>query len=209
MSSILKALRKLEDEKASMGEGGVDLAHDILKGHFAERRALPWIIIAASGCLLLLIAATGGWWLYGALATPPAKVAQTVPPTPVVAPPVSLPEKLPETEQIDEQAGSSVSEVVKMPAEELRVSSRQTGDLKPVASAVVAEEAALLDIPDLRVEEIIFHQQPESRLAVINDLPVMEGTDIDGAHVEEIMPDRVRFSFQGVRFNKFLTKPGT
>jgi len=43
---------------------------------------------------------------------------------------------------------------------------------------------------------------------VINDLPVMEGTDIDGARVEEILVDRVRFSFQGVRFNKFLPASG-
>ncbi len=51
--------------------------------------------------------------------------------------------------------------------------------------------------PDLKVSEIHYQYEVENRLAVVNDLPVMEGTVIDGARVDRILKDRVRFIYNG------------
>ncbi|AJF06641.1 hypothetical protein [Geoalkalibacter subterraneus] len=51
--------------------------------------------------------------------------------------------------------------------------------------------------PELKVSEIHYQYDVENRLAVVNDLPVMEGTVIDGARVDRILKDRVRFIFNG------------
>jgi hypothetical protein len=51
--------------------------------------------------------------------------------------------------------------------------------------------------PELKVSEIHYQYEVENRLAVVNDLPVMEGTVIDGARVDRILRDRVRFIFNG------------
>jgi len=51
--------------------------------------------------------------------------------------------------------------------------------------------------PELKVSEIHYQYEVENRLAVVNDLPVMEGTVIDGARVDRILKDRVRFIYNG------------
>ncbi len=51
--------------------------------------------------------------------------------------------------------------------------------------------------PELRVSEIHYQWEVKNRLAVVNDLPVMEGTLIEGAKVDRILKDRVRFVFNG------------
>jgi general secretion pathway protein B len=65
---------------------------------------------------------------------------------------------------------------------------------KPAASAVVPQQTAR---PNLVVSGIVFQPDRQARLAVVNDLPVMEGTVIEGARVEEILADRVRFAWEG------------
>lgn len=51
--------------------------------------------------------------------------------------------------------------------------------------------------PELRVSEIHYKPAAQERLAVVNDLPVLEGVDIDGARVDRIFKDRIRFVFNG------------
>jgi general secretion pathway protein B len=71
-----------------------------------------------------------------------------------------------------------------------------------VAASVPASVPA--DAPPLAVTGIAFNSDPESRMAVVNGLPVMPGTIIEGVKVEEILPDRVRFSGGGSVFEIFL-----
>lgn len=188
MSSILKALRKVEDDKAALGEGSVDLAHDILKQNYRQATSFPWLF--AVGVLLttlLLIVAAWFWFV------PAQRVAdkhllteRTVQPVP--SSPVA--EALP-------PAADVVPAVVEERAEPQKAVAEEVSPSPSVASGPV------VDIPDLQVEEIIYQQEAASRLAVVNGLPVMEGTDIEGARVEQISIDRVQFMFQGVRFNKY------
>ena len=53
----------------------------------------------------------------------------------------------------------------------------------------------------------IFYQAGEGSMAVVDDLPVMEGTVINGARVEKILPDRVRFIIEGQPVEVFADKP--
>jgi hypothetical protein len=71
----------------------------------------------------------------------------------------------------------------------LTVASRTPGWALPGAGKAVA--------PELRVSEIHYKPVAQERLAVVNDLPVLEGVDIDGARVDRIFKDRIRFVFNG------------
>ncbi len=51
--------------------------------------------------------------------------------------------------------------------------------------------------PDLIVSEIHYRPSVKDRLAVVNDLPVMEGVDIEGVRVDRIFKDRIRFVING------------
>ena len=174
MSSILKALRKVEDDKAALGEGSVDLAHDILKQDYRQSPLLSWPLVAGGSAILLLLIIGAWFWL--------------------------LPEQqIEQTDMLAAQAGRrapSVPVAVAAPA--------QQGNPAVAGSenTSVARKPTV-EIPLLQVEEIIYQQDAAARLAVVNGLPVMEGTDIEGARVEKILTDRVQFLFQGVRFNKY------
>lgn len=51
--------------------------------------------------------------------------------------------------------------------------------------------------PVLKVSEIHWRNDVRERLAVVNELPVMEGVVIDGAKVDRIFKDRIRFVVNG------------
>ena len=69
------------------------------------------------------------------------------------------------------------------------IATRTPGWALPGAEKAVA--------PELRVSEIHYKPVAQERLAVVNDLPVLEGVDIDGARVDRIFKDRIRFLFNG------------
>ena len=190
MSSILKALRKVEDEKAAIGEGSVDLAHDILKRNFATKGTFPWAVILSWIIFLLFLLAASWWYLQDNQELLPS-VVETVHPV-VQTEPV-----LPPTQPVAAEYHPPEKQVV--------VTSAPDAEPAIVDRPSTAATTLSVDIPALQIEEIVFHQQASLRLAVVNGLPVMEGTDIEGARIEKIFPDRVQFYFQGIRFNKFKT----
>jgi general secretion pathway protein B len=61
-------------------------------------------------------------------------------------------------------------------------------------------------MPNLKVTGIAWQKDSASRLAVINGSAVSQGASIDGAKVEEILPDRVRFSVGQRNFEISLGK---
>ena len=267
MSSILKALRKLEEEKAATRDGGLDIGRDILRAS-GRRPALSWPLPAAILGAVLLV----GWGVYQfavpsapvALMAPatraPAPASAPVPPaqTPVsllpprpIAPPAPLnlsprtvvaePPVVEETMANEEPASfpaavrsrpsaKPLAAVVPMPAPLPKAVAVPTAPPAaaiapaPVAVPVVppatvatpaivaapavvaAPPAAAPPGPALLLSGIAYHDDPEARLAVINDLPVMIGTFIESAVVEEILRDRVRLSRDGKSFEIRLQK---
>jgi general secretion pathway protein B len=191
MSSILKALRKVEDEKATLGEGSVDLAHDILKRNYDNRKTVPWALLTLLVAFVLVISGVVAWKLTGTTVSQKQEPAPSVVQIPVVEP-------APVVTNSPVRKPTSVVE----PNTELKVTPVKPAALDKMEPKKVAAEKSV-QIPELVIEEIVYHQSPASRLAVINDLPVMEGTDIEGVRIEEIRPDSVRCSYRGIYFDKY------
>ncbi len=204
MSSILKALRKLESDKSAMGEGSVDIGRDILKRSYQVPEERPRGVILIAVGVITVVAGLGAVWIFG-LDSPvenrPQAVPQVVESVPVAAPESVVTLALPATDIPLPR--------LKQPARVSGVGNKQSvagaesapSPLKSTASQPGALPAGMV-IPELLVEEIVYQADPGARLAVVNDLPVMEGTMIDNVQVVEILPDRVRFSVQGILFEK-------
>jgi general secretion pathway protein B len=73
----------------------------------------------------------------------------------------------------------------------------------PTAAAIptpAPQPAAVSGPPVLKVTGIGWQKDNAARLAVVNGRAVTEGTVVEGARVEEILPDRVRFTINDRSF---------
>lgn len=61
-------------------------------------------------------------------------------------------------------------------------------------------ESPAVALPSLKISAIIWYDDPSKRFAMINDTMTHEGSVIEEVKVEEIHPNRVRFSHNGRRF---------
>jgi hypothetical protein len=75
---------------------------------------------------------------------------------------------------------------------------------KPVVAVTPAAPAKR--IPTLRVDGIAYHFGSADSLGVVNGTTVYAGAIVEGAKVEEIGKDRIRFNFEGERFEVPLGK---
>lgn len=224
MSSILKALKKLEEEKAQRRETPVDIACDILRSPRPHRRSFPTgaVPVVVGG---IAVAALAGWLLLtwisfgrprAASSVEPAPSAQARPQHPPLMNAAAAETRAAADEpevvevRIAEPQAPRVSDTGGRPLREPAVTTaKAAAKLPPPMSPPPEpspESAPRFVRPDLTVSGIAFQLDHQARLAVVNDLPVMEGTEIDGATVEEILPDQVRFSFSGRVFEVNLVK---
>lgn len=324
MSTILKALKKVEENKSDEKEGSVNIAHDILRPDNKQKRAENWLLPTAIAAFVLT-AGMVGYFLFGAFE--PARDAQAVAPAavaikenPTAASVVDRPEALfagaaqetgrplsgdetsvavqqsdagseaalaqketaaalKDTAQVLKDTAEALKDKVVFPKEVVVVAAdggtqakaeavvavreqpkaaapaRQTAKpaaAKPPAQAAastarpsssapsaaasstsatlvasagsstaqaagghvsrptsasaaqptnsvpsVSSQSASGDFPSLRVGEIHYQWDVKDRLAVVNGLPVMEGTMIEGVKVDRILKDRVRFLHNG------------
>jgi general secretion pathway protein B len=74
---------------------------------------------------------------------------------------------------------------------------------KPAALSLPAAQPGP---PVLKVTGIGWQKGNADRLAIVNGRAVSEGAVVEGARVEEIFPDRVRFSFNDKTFEIPLGK---
>ena len=226
MSSILKALRKLETDKSALGEGSVDLGRDILKRSYRPAKEWNPLLIAAVGFLLATAVGGGLWWFDAFNAGKRETTSLTAPSTiqdsatQLSSQPQEAQRRVTKNTPVA-QTASQFTVRSSAPSAEVALKPPPIVVKNPKPAAVVANSvpqtslsteperfektSSPLVLPDLQVAEIVFQEQADARLAVINDLPVMEGTVIDGAEVIEILPDRVRFNLQGVQFEKLVT----
>lgn len=212
MSFILKALRKLESEKAERKTAPVGIDSAILapdRNSFSSpRRRGKWIII-----LLVLIAGAVFIFIYphktpppvtetGKMAPQPAPTVQTAPLAQTVQPQA---EKTEQTgARMNTPAGPQVSpgqiETGKRPERAYR-----QNDVAPPpepehrASFVAAT-------PGLTVSGIALQDDPAESMAVVNGGLVKTGMTVGGAVVDRIYLDRVRFKGSGGTFEVYLSK---
>jgi general secretion pathway protein B len=240
MSSILKALKKLEDEKAAKNGQRVDITRDIFGAaqQPASRSRWPFITAAAVGAAAL----AGAAWLFVNHPTPgtgqPPPVPVSLPRAAVVAPQypsatttgtipavpapggtVAVPDPVPRRaipQAIGKAAAPKPGATPPRPASPVPAARTPAPGTAPAISAnhpvIAAPPAAATQaarpaappppiqagsaapLPALSVTGIAYNKDAADRLAVVNGIPVSEGRTVGGTKVEEILPDRVRFS---------------
>lgn len=231
MSSILKALKKLEDEKAAHQPDSLKIDSDILRGESSRRHSTTGLILAA---LLLFTGGSIATYLY-MKKDPSPTVVSSEPPAEAPAKVESRPQHTtpaPNATQIKtEQLPESIEVVparrpqATVPAPKQKKQSRpvkpapvdtrspvntlqqQSKKVPPVALPVpLAVPQTVRTIPLLRVNGIAHQGGAADNVAVINGVPVSGGAVIEGVKVEEIQKDRVRFSYKGETFEIALGK---
>jgi len=237
MSTILKALKKLEDEKRAAMP--VNLAARIVAESSPVQRSSQsarLIAAGATGGLLLAVALICGWfWLRSA--EPDGMPAQvTVPVQSALPAPAALPAPVNEqpasngTELVaatlSRPAGNAAeprSVVPSAPSPARLTATAPPQPLPPLPAPIApaqfaaaapqlhkAPPAAVMvtdrqipppgqqwSTPHLAVTDIFPPSAGSGWMAVVNGLPVMAGTRVEGAVVEEIRADRVLFLIQG------------
>jgi len=225
MSSILKALKKLEEDKAERLDAPVDIGRDILRQPRRVKRSanIPALALAlaatlaiAAGVLAVVILKTDKPLGVEINSEPPAMAApaivrQSTPAVPEQPPVKKEPEvvevKMPPPPTV---AGKTQAVPTRFPNAEK--SAKTSAPKTPPGPAPAAKQPSpavvpSLPMPHLAVSGIVFQADRQNRMAVVNDLPVMEGTVIEGAVVEEILSDRVRFDREGTKFEVKLKEP--
>lgn len=223
MSSILKALKKLEDEKTSRFPDSLNIDSDILKSSHESRKMSPFTALL----LLLLVFGGGAGAAYFIMkgntkqpvaaapqpitvvtAAPSSPVApQTAKPTaPSAAKPVSAPvQKKPsavtaQKPQLKKAAAVAAKHSVAKPSP-ARSTAQQSNKPLPAADNGAKNELPVsATMPTLRVNGIAFQNNSADSMAIINGIPVSNGSTVEGATVEEIRRDRVVFQRSGEKF---------
>ena len=226
MSSIVKALRKLEEEKRRGKLESPDLRVDQGQSAPVGKSILP--VVAGIVCGAAIVGLFFLWPAGHVRKRDALQSDSTASVTPVVtpqlatvAPPVpetaealqdrSVPAK-PETPVTDAVSKPAAMPVMRAPNSVTATSSgprrESTGLVAPdtaapvepamtvVQNSVPGESMALPESINLVVTEI-FYQGGVNSMAVVNDLPVMVGSHIDSAVVTAIHVDRVLFEING------------
>ena len=255
MSSIIKALKKLEEEKDAKLGRKAGRGDAILSGPALQTRRTLWLVAALAGTaglalgLILIL-------LPGRSSTPPPPASETAapgptPPQPATALPSTVPtpaspaaanapspRSKPPATTVTTPAGvrpsmpravPQASTVLRSsPSAELRRQPRQPLPLdhptteqptppvdatgrpsapeSPAAPEPSTPPAATAARPALNVSGIAWQKDASSRLAIINGTPTGIGGHVEGAVVEDIQPDRVRFSYNRESFEVGLGK---
>lgn len=239
MSTILKALRKLEEEKRAVVPG--DLPGQVLAGRTAApRRVRSALLVAtgvAGGMLLAILALAGVMWLMKpapdaslvqealpaaatveTVATMPVQPQEHLPATPVEAGTTAAPGTPGAGADKDHpraapaKAAAPASPPPAALSRPVALTGRdepaQQASMAPTASLPTGEQVNVADIalpppgkvwtaPTLLVTEIFPANAAGGRMALVNGLPVMEGTRVDGALVKEIRAGEVLFESDG------------
>jgi general secretion pathway protein B len=205
MSSILKALEKVEESQSTRRSAGVN---GLARGR--ERRP-AWVVPAgvlggAAVAALVTFAAMGG---FSHRATPAAQVTSVAKSSSVLVAPLNpvteVTASQPAAEVVVPQAKALTASFPALPVKSRRVAAvsaarpLQAAPVKatpvpvatPEATAPVAPEKAS---PEIRVTGIAWQKDSASSAAIVNGHPVQSGGMVDGYKVEEIFEDKVRFS---------------
>jgi len=211
MSSILKALKKLESEKASRKPDPFKIDSEILRGE-TRARISPFAIALAA----LLLFAGGVLATYLFLKREPVPVVSNLNTPPPVIPaeritPEAIVPALPvgkTKSKLDVHASPSASipkkhtdqpRSIKPSGIEKKKSRPNPREQRPSAVAGQASAPVKPVQPLLRVTGIAFQDGVDS-VAMINGVEVVKGSTIEGVRVVDIKRDRVVFDQKGENF---------
>lgn len=242
MSSILKALKKLEEEKAAKRGQRVDITKDIFGSAQQPVTGTRWPLITAGAAGTVALGVVAYLFIAkpGPTLTPPPAPAETRisapipspaptgealttvsrlpqearPVLPKPAPSRSVPNSPPKSvtakatapvPAATRPAKATASPKATAPSPIPVISANhptvtaprltpQQGKPLPPAGSSAPSVMAPPPAPQVTVSGIAYSTTPADRLAVVNGVPVVEGKSVSGVKVEEIMPDKVRFS---------------
>lgn len=210
MSSILKALRRLEEERARKSSVAPEIAASLLRSGARRRPTSPWIWPAVITVVVAMAAALLWSWR-------PAPVANQID-TPVASPATSSRavtagrggEVIIE-EVIDQHRPvllPPVPPVVPAPAPlPVKINPSPPNAEPGVTTPVAANKPVPALIEERQspvVSAIAWQEDSSARMAVVNGLPVMTGELVGTARVQEILRDRVLFTEAGLLFTVYV-----
>ena len=228
MSSILKALKRVEDDKTARRPEQLNIDADILKSDNFPRFSTSGVIITS---LLLLALGSGATYMFmksdktpddAGIKSPAVSFTQSQ--RPVINPSDIKTEQLPEAIAVvpANQKKPAVAESVKRTQTSVAPTPTKTAPVavttrpvtppkptvapKPAEQAIVKEQASppppppVKAAPVLRVNGIAFEDGATEGVAIVNGAPVTNGAMIEGVKVEEIHKNKVRFNFNGEKF---------
>jgi len=225
MSSILKALKKLEEEKSLLkNEKEVNVSRDILKPRSERKSSVNWswlLGISATAVIIILSIALFHKsttvdegksprlptmsQLSTSLSSPPAAFP---PPLAVDGKKAAIARPSPVTVPNQDSSRPALSPARPLPRTltELPNTPVQTLELPKTDLAVKSAPPLRTPLPDatLTLSGIAWNKDSSDRLAIINGQPTVTGAIVNGAVVEEILQDKVRMNLSGRTFELFL-----
>jgi hypothetical protein len=211
MSFILKALKKLEEERAIQAREPAELNRALLSAdlHSVSRPRRLGTYLAVS---LVFIAGIGATYF---LARRPAlPIVQKMPadapatPRPMPASPPSTVKPAAKPAPIGPTISSTNDAHIERPLP--RPKTRKMAATSPRQSVPAASQPRQQELgpatASLTVNGIAFQDDPADSMAVVNGSLVKTGMSIAGVQVERIFQDRVRFRGSGGSFEVQLTK---
>jgi general secretion pathway protein B len=220
MSSILKALKKLEREKTVRKPDSFRIDAEILRGGARRSFFSAGTSLAA---IALFLCGVGATYLIMKPDQSPVPVQQSQVPINEIKSEAS-----PVTTQLPASSSPAAGPPPYSTGNEIYVSQKtelshrpvvkqvQSPKEKPAETVPAGLKPASPPVPDaavsvpakpatLKVNGIAFQEGADS-VAVVNGITVSIGSVIEGARVEEIQKDRVRFSRSDVKFDIILDK---
>jgi cell division protein FtsN len=221
MSSVLKALQKLEADKikCQVNQQGIDariLQNSSSRSYSRYLLSLiaVTIFVSGSGATYFIMKKESSKLAVkqiislhneSKLQTPVSKVMPSIiqSNTVQVETPTLLSPKTSKTLVVRDFPNNNPSKSNLLPAKRVEIMSPQ--DTIPVSVPPSATVRAVIK-PTLNVNGIAFQEGGSDNMAVINGMTVSNGSIIEGVMVEDIQKDRVRFSQAGEKFEIILNK---
>ena len=229
MSSILNALKKLEEEKSIRKPDSLKIDSEILRGDSSRRFSSMGISLQAA---LLFVSGSGATYLFMKPDTGNIPASALLPlgspsSAGIVAADVkkqqnqNVKTELPEPGKIISNSGilkrdkttlssakspkllATVQPVQQIKQSEVKLPDVQTR--KAPLSAIILPATPVMT-PSIEVNGIAFQDEGTDRVAIVNGVSVSNGSVIGGAKVEDIQKDWVRFSYGGEKFDVALGK---
>jgi hypothetical protein len=225
LSSILKALKKLEEEKSARTPDALRIDTEILRGGSPSH--FPYCNVTLLAVLFFVCGSALTYMYVKRGAHPAGNLAGNLTPRAVRQQPAATEEPL---KIMPADGDSSPAVQVETPRSQAKNAPATAPHAKPLrhsratAQAVtgqpkpgaVASPAVLpatppaappaKRIPTLRVDGIAYHFGSADSLAVVNGNTVYAGAIVEGVKVEEIGKDRIRFNYEGEKFEVPLGK---
>jgi general secretion pathway protein B len=212
MSSILKALKKLEDEKSARTPDAIKIDTEILRGSSPSRFPYRNVMLMA---VLFFVCGSGFTYLYVKRGTHPTANRPDAPSSQAMQNPQGTTGEIPRKSIPAEDGTAPIMQVdqprPRVPHAKSLKHSRPTTPVvaeQPKTTGAVASPAPApaKRMPTLRVDGIAYHFGSADSLAVVNGTTVYAGAVVEGAKVEDIGKDRIRFNYEGERFEVPLGK---